>query len=194
MKKCYQVLILFVMACSFVQAQEPPYIGEVRIFAGNFAPRGWAFCDGQILSIAQNTALFSILGTTYGGDGRTTFALPDLRGRAAVHPGRGPGLTEVRLGEVKGTETNTLLTNQIPGHNHPVYGVANSGTEASPAGSYPANTMRLDPEYAQTGTPVQMNPQMVGFNQFNNQPVENRQPSLGIRYIIALQGIFPSRN
>lgn len=193
MKKCYQVLILFVMACSFVQAQEP-YIGEVRIFAGNFAPRGWAFCEGQLLPISQNTALFAILGTTYGGDGRVTFALPDLRGRAAVHPGRGPGLNEVRPGQMQGTESNTLLDYQLPAHNHPVYGVVKTGTEASPAGSYPANTMRLDPEYAQTGTPVQMNPQMVGFNQFSNQPVENRQPSLGIRYIIALQGFFPSRN
>ena len=193
MKKYYQVLILFLLICSFVQAQNS-YIGEVRIFAGNFAPRGWAFCDGQILSIAQNSTLFSILGTTYGGDGRTTFALPDLRGRGAVHSGRGPGLNEVRLGQMQGTESNILLANQIPSHNHQVYGVAETGNVDSPAGSFPANTMRLDPEYSQTGILVQMNSAMVGVNQPNSQPVENRQPSLALRYIIALQGIYPSRN
>ncbi|MEZ7494986.1 tail fiber protein [Leeuwenhoekiella aequorea] len=193
MKKYYQVLILFLLISSFVQAQDA-YIGEVRLFAGNFAPRGWAFCDGLILPIAQNTALFSILGTTYGGDGRTTFALPDLRGRGAVHPGTGPGLNEVKLGQMQGAETNILVANQLPVHNHPVYGIAETGNVDSPAGSYPANTMRLDPEYAQAGTLVQMNSGMVGVNQPNSQPVENRQPSLALRYIIALQGIYPSRN
>ena len=177
-----------------MNAQYEPMLGEVRIFAGNFAPRGWAFCDGQLLSIAQNTALFSILGTTYGGDGSTTFALPDLRGRGAIHPGRGPGLNEIRLGEIQGTETNTLTINQLPGHNHPVYGVTETGSVSSPQGSYPANTMPLDPEYAPAGNPVPMNSGVIGVNQTTSQPVENRQPSLGLRYIIALVGIFPSRN
>ena len=104
-----------------------PFIAEIIMFGGNFAPRGWAFCDGQLLSISSNSALFSILGTTYGGDGRTTFGLPDLRGRVAMHPGSGPGLTQRRLGEKSGMETVTLTTNQIPSHNHTATATA-SGT------------------------------------------------------------------
>ena len=97
-----------------------PFIGEISMFAGNFAPRGWAFCEGQLLPIAQNQSLFSILGTTYGGDGRTTFGLPDMRGRVSIHPGTGPGLTNYRLGNKGGSETTTLTTNQLPSHNHTI--------------------------------------------------------------------------
>lgn len=131
-----------------------PLIGEIRMFGGNFAPRGWAFCDGQLLPISNNTALFSILGTTYGGDGRTTFALPDLRGRAAVGVGRGPGLTEIRQGEKRGSET------VIP-------------QEA---------IVEVTPKTRKT-LPVAV-----------AEPQNNLPPSLGIRYIIALQGVYPSRN
>ncbi|KZY95593.1 phage tail protein, partial [Oleibacter sp. HI0075] len=110
-----------------------PFIGEIRIFGCNFAPRGWAFCQGQLLPIAQNTALFSILGTTYGGDGRTTLALPDLQGRAPMHPGRGPGLTARRLGEKTGVDEVTLTEAELPNHKHVLYGAQTAGTEASPS-------------------------------------------------------------
>src|SRR6476620_7519707 len=112
-----------------------PFIGEIRIFGFNFAPRGWAFCNGQILSIAQNTALFSLLGTTFGGNGQTTFALPDLRGRVPIHTGQGPGLSPVTLGMVPGTEMVTLLQSNMPAHRHPVQAVAGLGNNITPAGN-----------------------------------------------------------
>ena len=109
-----------------------PFIAEIRIFAGNFAPRNWAFCDGQLLPIAQNTALFSLIGTTYGGDGRTTTALPNLKGRVPMHPGRGPGLTERRLGQRGGTETITLAQSQMPNHTHTLYASGEDGDSTLP--------------------------------------------------------------
>ena len=115
-----------------------PLLGEIRMFGGNFAPRGWAMCNGQILSIAQNTALFSLLGTTYGGNGQTTFALPDMRGRAPIHPGQGPGLSNRDLGESAGAETITLSQAQMPVHNHPVQGSSADQTTDRPAGAVPA--------------------------------------------------------
>jgi len=193
MKKHYFILLLFLGLHCGSYAQEP-LLGEVRIFAGNFAPRGWAFCDGQLLSIAQNTALFSLLGTTYGGDGRTTFALPDLRGRAAVGTGTGPGISPVSQGQRSGTESYTITTNALPGHTHPMYGVSETGTAASPQSAYPAGTMRFDPEYTSSGTTVLMNSGVIGTNSSTTQAVENRQPSLGVNYIIALVGIYPSRS
>lgn len=192
MKKIYLYLLLFIAVCPVVQAQEP-ILGEVRIFAGNFAPIGWAFCDGQLLAIHSNTALFSLLGTTYGGDGRTTFALPDLRGRAAIHPGTGPGLSTIRLGQKTGSESNVITSNQLPAHTHQMSGVSEAGSVSLPTGAYPAGTQRLDPEYSQSGTKVLMNTDVIGVNQTTSQPVNNRQPSIAIRYIIALQGIYPSR-
>src|SRR6187402_1117505 len=110
-----------------------PFVAEIRIFPFSFAPKGWAFCDGQLLPLSQNTALFSLLGTTYGGDGKTTFALPDLRGRAPIHQGQGPGLTSRSLGEQDGTETVTLISSQIPAHAHTVNAVSGAGNAAAPA-------------------------------------------------------------
>ena len=128
-----------------------PFIAEIRIFAGNFAPRGWAFCNGQLLPVAQNTALFSLVGTTYGGDGRSTFALPDLQGRAPLHPGQGPGLTNRRLGEKGGAATETLTESQLPGHGH--------GRRHSRQQRWPAKQLtewrRLGRGPAQPGTAVQ---------------------------------------
>src|SRR5689334_10120851 len=112
-----------------------PFLGEIRMFGGNFAPRGWAFCNGQILSIAQNTALFSLLGTTYGGNGQTTFALPNLQCRLPMHFGNGPGLTPRSLGEMGGTETVTILTNQMPMHNHSLMATNADGNNAHPIGN-----------------------------------------------------------
>lgn len=169
------------------------YIAEVRLFAGNFAPRGWAFCQGQILSIAQNTALFSLLGTTYGGNGQTTFGLPDLRGRVAVGPGQGPGLPPINLGQVAGAPTHTLIITEIPAHNHTLNGVTEPGDVASPAGAFLAGTGGLDPEYRASGTTVGMAPQSIGVAG-GSQPHNNMQPYLGLNYIICMEGIYPSRN
>ena len=172
-----------------------PFIAEIRIFAGNFAPRGWAFCDGQLLPIAQNTALFSLIGTTYGGDGRTTTALPNLQGRAPMHPGRGPGLTARRLGEKVGTETVTLTEAQIPSHDHTLRG---STGLASPGG--PTNTSSLARSRGgitayQTNTTanlVDLNSSALSTTG-GGQAHTNLQPFLTLNFIIALQGLYPSR-
>ena len=176
-----------------MHAQEG-FVGEIRLFAGDFPPRYWAFCEGQLLPINQNQALFSILGTQYGGDGTTNFALPDLRGRVAIHTGQGNGLSPIAAGQRVGTQSNTLTNAQLPAHTHTFYGVSRDGTTASPQGAYMAGTKLLDPEYAPSGTIVSMNSAILGANSTSNQPVENREPSLALNYIICLQGIFPSRN
>jgi microcystin-dependent protein len=164
-----------------------PFLGQITIFAGNFAPRGYAFCQGQILSISQNTALFSLLGTTYGGDGRTTFALPDLRGRVPVGAGQGPGLTAQSVGETSGQETVTLTTQQLPPHTHSIQ-VTNAPSDTSnPVGAVPAKGGSYS-KGAPTGTAA--NATQTG----GGQPHSNLQPSLGLNYIIALEGIYPSRN
>jgi microcystin-dependent protein len=169
---------------------EDPYLGEIVLFAGNFAPVGYALCEGQILPISQNTALFSILGTTYGGDGIETFALPDLRGRVPLGQGQGPGLEPYDLGQVGGTEDVTLTTNQIPTHTHPVE--ASSAEEGTnrPSGAVPAQggVYATAPDGS---TP--MNAGMIGATG-GSQSHENRQPYLTLNFIIAMQGIFPSRN
>jgi len=169
-----------------------PFIAEVKLFAGNFAPRGWAFCEGQLLPISQNSALFSLIGTTYGGDGRTTFALPDLRGRVAIGPGNGPGLSSYREGQKGGQEHVTLTTNQMPSHNHAINANSNGGTVSSPVGHFLADTSAFDFEYATTAN-SQMN-SLMASNAGGSQSHENRQPFLAIYYIIALQGVFPSRS
>ncbi|WP_286265891.1 phage tail protein [Thalassotalea atypica] len=166
-----------------------PFIAEIRIFAGNFAPRSWAFCDGQLLPVAQNTALFSLIGTTYGGDGRTTTALPNLQGRAPMHPGRGPGLTARRLGERIGTNDVTLTTNQLPPHSHTL----NSFPTASATSPSAAVGIGAAPMYASDTDVTNM---AVGTleNAGGNQPHNNMQPFLGMYFIIALQGLYPSRS
>ena len=179
-----------------------PFIGEILMFGGNFAPRSWAFCDGQLLSIAQNTALFSILGTTYGGDGRVTFGLPELRGRVAMHPGSGPGLTTRRLGEKGGTETVTLNTTQIPAHNHTASstakGVAPAGNSNDAAGNFWADDAGVASATYNTGpSTTNMNAGAVETTVANTgggSSHPNVQPYQCVNYIIALQGIFPSRN
>jgi microcystin-dependent protein len=166
-----------------------PFIAEVRIFAGNFAPRGWAFCNGQLLPISQNTALFSLVGTTYGGDGRSTFGLPDLQGRAAMHPGRGAGLTDRRLGEKGGTATETLSTAQSPPHSHSVFAFSDASS-VSPAADLGLGNAPL---YATPGALTTMDAgavDPVGGGQAHN----NVQPYLGMYFIIALVGLYPSRS
>lgn len=171
-----------------------PFIGQVMLFAGNFAPRGWAFCNGQLLSIAQNTALFSILGVTYGGNGQTTFALPDLRGRVAIHPGQGPGLSAYTLGEAAGTENVTLITNQMPMHNHMVACSSETANLPSPQGNFLGTESQGATQVYVGGTPNEFLNQAAITPAGGSQPHTNVQPFLCVNYIIALEGIFPSRN
>lgn len=181
-----------------------PLIAEIKMFAGNFAPRGFAFCSGQILSIAQNTALFSLLGTTYGGNGQTTFGLPDLRGRCPVHVGQGPGLPSVVLGEMAGSPTTTLTPSQMPAHIHTLSSgrakmpcSSGAGDSDNPTGAIPAGSA-TDENYAATGsaTDVMADANLTGTTDpaGSSQPFSNMQPFLGINFIIALEGIYPSRN
>lgn len=165
-----------------------PFIAEIRIVPFNFAPVGWAFCDGQLLPIAQNTALFSLLGTTYGGNGQSTFALPDLRGRAPLQQGQGPGLPPYDLGEAQGIESVTLLVDQIPPHVHATGATLAPANRANPAGARFGTT--VDATYAGGTANVS-----GGLHAFagGSQPHDNMQPSLVLNFIIALQGIFPPR-
>ncbi|MFX0557709.1 phage tail protein [Maribacter sp. CXY002] len=167
------------------------FIGQIILFAGNFAPRNWAFCNGQLLAISQNTALFSIIGTTYGGDGRTTFGLPDLRGRAAIGEGTGPGLPSVRLGEKSGSAQNYLTVNQLPSHNHGVSLPAKEEADTEvPTGNFIAGA-GFDGFGTTSDTTMGSLPQN---NVGGGQPVNNMQPSLVANYIICLYGTFPSRS
>lgn len=169
------------------------YIAQIIMFAGNFAPRAWAYCHGQIISIAENTALFSLLGTTYGGNGQTTFALPDLRGRVPVGTGQGPGLSFITLGEVAGQQTHTLIITEMPSHNHTVNAVSDAGDASTPQGNYLAHSGATDKEYKAMGASVQMNPGMIS-SAGNNQPFNIMQPYTGMNYVICMAGIYPSRN
>lgn len=169
-----------------------PFVGEIKMFAGNFAPQGWAFCDGQLLAVSQNAALFSLLGTIYGGDGRTTFALPDLRGRVPIHQGSGPGLSTRQLGSKSGSETVTVTTNQLPGHDHGVMASAAPGAAGNPAGGVPAESPSVD-LYIEEGATVPMNAAAVS-NTGGNQAHPNIQPFLCIHFVIAIFGVYPSRS
>ncbi|SDT96935.1 phage tail protein [Halopseudomonas salegens] len=172
-----------------------PFVAEIRIFAGNFAPRGWAFCDGQLLPVSQNTALFSLIGTTYGGDGRSTTALPDLQARAPMHPGRGPGLTDRRLGERGGVEQVTLSEAQLPNHHHSLRVTQENGEQGSLTDNvvlarsrggqaYQSDTQSALVDLAPETLPI------TGGSQAHN----NLQPFLTMNFIIALQGLYPSRS
>ncbi len=183
-----------------------PFIGEISMFAGNFAPRGWAFCDGQLLPISMYSALFSILGTTYGGDGETTFALPDLRGRVPMHAGSGPGLTPRQLGQRAGAERVQLTVNQIPAHSHAATtsatakAFATEGDSTAPGEKTWAKSGQGDPDYATpNGSSVDMADGAISANTSvanagGNQTHENMQPFLAVNYIIALVGVFPSED
>jgi microcystin-dependent protein len=195
MKKTHFILVVvFVtfLSANKVTAQVDPLLGQISMFAGNFAPRGWALCDGQLLLIDQNQRLFSILGTTYGGDGRTTFALPDLRGRAPIHEGQGPGLSDKRLGQRGGAEQVILQVSNLPSHTHSLNASTATGTSNVPTGNVHADTSVFDKEYATTANTA-MSGTAIG-NTGGNIPVSIVQPYLTINYIIALQGTFPSRN
>ena len=166
-----------------------PYIGELRIFAGNFAPRDWAFCDGSTLSISQYETLYALIGTTYGGDGISTFQLPDLRGRIPIHVGTDPSGINYVLGQRAGTESVTLLQTQLPQHGHIVMG-ASAGGSTDPTGRTYGSGQDL---FSSAAPSVAMSPNMVQ-PAGSSQPHENRMPFQCINYIIALYGVFPSRN
>ncbi len=166
-----------------------PFVAEIRIVPFNFAPRGWAFCDGQILPLSQNTALFSLLGTTYGGNGQSTFALPNLQGSAAMHPGQGPGLSLHDLGETGGSQTVSLLQSEIPAHAHTAFASPFPATTNNAAGQYWGRVSRF---YAPPATAVPMSPQAIA-PVGGSLPHPNMQPFLTLSFIIALQGVFPPR-
>jgi microcystin-dependent protein len=170
-----------------------PFLGEIRMFAGNFAPVGWAFCNGQVLPISQNTALFSLLGTTYGGNGTTTFALPNLQGRVAIHQGQGTGLSPYALGQTGGAENVALTTAQMPSHSH----TTSTSSGAPAAQARPSSNI---PGFSQSAN-IYSNG--AGDSSFNNsfiqpsgggQPHENVQPYCAVSFIISLQGIYPPRS
>ena len=167
------------------------FVAEIRIFGFNFAPTGWARCNGQLLPITQNTALFSLLGTFYGGDGKSTFALPDLQGMAPMHPGQGPGLSLHDLGESAGSDTVTLLDSEIPVHAHTVTTSQSDGTSQSGAGEKLASGIGIA-QYAAAGNLTSMAAQSLAGSG-GDQPHNNMQPYLTLNFCIALQGVFPPR-
>lgn len=169
-----------------------PLLGEIRMFAGNFAPRNWALCAGQLLPISQYSALFSILGTTYGGNGQTTFGLPDLRGRVPVGVGQGPSLESRTQGEMGGEESHRLTISEMPQHVHPLQASSGNGDQRGPGDNFPAASDQRNSQYAAAANTT-MAPAAIGAAG-SSQPHNNMQPYLGMNFIIALQGVFPSRN
>jgi len=172
-----------------------PFVAEIRIFPFNFAPKGWAWCDGQLLPLSQNTALFSLLGTTYGGDGKSNFALPDLQGRSPMHPGQGPGLSLHDLGETGGSETVTLLESEIPSHSHNLRASSSPADNPGPGG----NVLARVPSGATPYVPGSPQPPLVAMSDNaiapagGDQPHNNMQPYLTFYFCIALQGVYPPR-
>jgi microcystin-dependent protein len=172
-----------------------PFVAEIRIFAGNFAPRGWAYCDGQLLPISQHTALFSLIGTTYGGDGRTTTALPNLKGRAPMHPGHGPGLTDRRLGQKGGVESVTLTTNNMPPHDHSMQ--ASTGPASTFIADSTSSVSRSAGGFSYKGTGSESTlheSTLSDYGASSAQGHKNMQPFLTLGFIIALIGLYPSRD
>ena len=169
-----------------------PYVGEIRMFAGNFAPAGWMFCEGQLLPISENETLFQLIGTTYGGDGTSTFALPNLQGSVPLHPGQGPGLSLYDLGQTGGSDTVTLLQSEVPAHSHDLNASASEAIATSPEGQLFAAGQGVA-EYAPPGSAATLAPQMV-TPVGGDQPHNNMQPSLTLNFCIALQGIYPPRS
>jgi microcystin-dependent protein len=169
------------------------FVGEIKIFAGNFAPKGWAFCDGQILSISQNTALFSLLGTFYGGNGQSTFALPNLQGSAPIHQGQGNGLSEYFIGQQGGSQFVTLLQSEMPFHTHTAQANSAGGGQISPVGNiWSSLAGRTPPPLYASSANTQMNPMATAIAG-GSLPHNNMSPYLVLNFIIALQGVFPAR-
>jgi microcystin-dependent protein len=180
-----------VVSPNVASAQAEPFIGQMMATGAFFCPRGWAEASGQLLSIAQNTALFSLLGTTYGGNGQTTFGLPDLRGRTALHVGQGPGLSSISQGEIGGSEAHTLSINEMPAHTHQAFGSQAPPVELSPDDMVVARQDRVR-MYTPPGALVGMAPEAIGVTG-GNQPFSLRSPYVGVRWCIAIEGIYPSQ-
>jgi microcystin-dependent protein len=170
-----------------------PFVAEIRIFPFNFAPKGWAFCDGQLLPLSQNTALFSLLGTTYGGDGKSNFALPNMQGNAPMHPGQGPGLSLHDLGETGGSETVSLLESEIPSHTHSLMCLAVPNDSSSPAGAVFGRAIGATPFLPPAGAPLVTMSDNALAPAGGDQPHNNMQPYLTLNFCIALQGVYPPR-
>jgi len=190
-KLIFILTVLATLTLVHVAGAQEPFLGEIRLVAFTFAPRGWAFCHGQLLPISQHTALFSLLGTIYGGDGRTTFALPDLRGRVPIGAGTGPGLTPRSLGERGGAEGVQLTVEQLPAHTHRAMAHSGKSDTRNPEGNVWAKARRR--AYSTSGIDVEMDETAIGLTGGGN-PVETLPPFLGLNYVIALQGIYPSRD
>jgi len=169
-----------------------PFVGEIRIFAGNFAPRGWALCDGQLLAVSQNDALFSLFGTIYGGDGRTTFGLPELRGRIPIHMGSGPGLTTRQLGSKSGSESVTVTVGQLPSHSHPMQATEELADSPNPGGNIAARSTTMDLYINQDPDTVLAATSVTSVGGSQSHP--NVMPFLCLNFIVALTGIYPSRS
>jgi microcystin-dependent protein len=171
-----------------------PFVAEIRIFPFNFAPKGWAFCDGQILPLSQNTALFSLLGTTYGGDGKSNFALPNMQGNVPMHPGQGPGLSLHDLGETGGSETVTLIESEIPAHSHTMIADVTPGNRTGPATFALARATGATPYVPASASPPLVNMADNAITPAGgDQPHNNMQPYLTLNFCIALQGVYPPR-
>ena len=170
-----------------------PFVAEVRIFPFNFPPKGWAFCNGQLLPLSQNTALFSLLGTTYGGDGKSNFALPNIQGNAPMHPGQGPGLSLHDLGEQGGSETVTLLQTEMPSHSHALMANTTAATKSLAAGNTLARGASMTPYLAPTGAPLVAMATQAITPIGGSQPHNNMMPYLTLNFCIALQGVYPPR-
>lgn len=192
MKNIYFLTAFLFLISTNLKAQDA-YLGDIKMTGINFNQRGWMSCEGQLLPISSNTALFSLLGTMYGGDGITTFALPDLRSRVPVGQGQGPGLPNYRQGDKSGSPTTTLTIANLPPHSHSVKAVTDDGNSSLPTNNYPAGTKLLDKEYASDGTFTNMNANVIG-NTGSGTAVNNMQPYLVVRYVICVNGLFPSRN
>ena len=172
-----------------------PFVAEIRIFGFNFAPRGWAFCNGQLLPISQNTALFSLVGTFYGGDGKSTFALPNLQGSAPMHQGQGPGLSDRFIGEQAGEPYVTLISTEMPAHTHAAFGTTTAADQASPGGNVwgTAQSDHGDFPYYTANATAAMDPRCLSIAG-GSQPHNNMHPYLTLNFCIALQGVFPPRS
>jgi len=193
MRKHILLLLLGTAMLAIPASAQTPYLGEVDLVAFNFAPVGWAMCQGQLLPISQNPALFALLGTTYGGDGIQTFALPDLRGRRIVGAGQGLGLSNYVVGQTGGVENVTVLINQIPSHTHPVSASMAVGTALTPTGNYWASQTSTNLYSNAPTSTANLASQAIGLSG-GNQPHNNISPYLALNYIIAMEGIFPSQN
>ena len=197
MKKItYLACIMIGFSFSILIKGQQPFVGQIMFVPYNFAPLGWHDCDGSLMSISENEVLFTLIGTTYGGDGQTTFALPNAKGKVIIDDGQGPGLSNYQLGQTGGVESVTLTANQLPMHNHSVVGTEADGNQNLPTAGIPANTKALDKEYSDSTLPANKTTMKASMlsSAGGNQPHNNMMPTLSLKCVISLYGVFPSQN